>query len=259
MLDNPRNIRESFLTGMFSLLSYVASCDGKINREEIKRIKLYIKKMYLSDEEQQRVLLSIKSGVQANFNAVNVIDRFRESTTPKLIQILLVYLVGIAKADGYLVEKELHTIQWIARKLRYKSVTFYHLLKMVYAQDKLAASRYPQKTTSWQNQYDVPEMAKDYANNYSGQNVDDNGGVNNDQAYQNTDLHHAYNTLGVSSEMTDDEIRRNYKKMVSQYHPDKLANHGLTQEELNAATEDFKRIQSAYTFIKKYRALYVAN
>lgn len=255
MSSKRQNIRESFLTAMFSLLGYVASCDGKMNSDEVKRIKLYMKKMDLSNEERQKALLAIKSGAYPGFNVAHMINIFRESITPKLTQIILVYLVGIAKADGFLVEKELHAIQWIARKLRYKSITFYHLLKMVYAQDKLAASLQPAKLKPEQMagiNADINESATSFS--YRNGNA-----FNTAQNYKNQDLENAYDLLGANSGMTDGEIRRNYKKLVGQFHPDKLANQCLSPDQLHAATEDFKKIQAAYSFIKKYRSIYTAN
>lgn len=251
MSHKRHNIRESFLTTMFSLLGYVANCDGKMNPDEIKRIKFYMKKMELSDEERQKALLSVKSGIQANFNAADLIETFRKSITPKLTQILLVYLVGIAKADGYLVERELHAIQWTARKLRYNSVTFFHLLKMVYAQDRLAASRQPPNLK-------VDRAQEGYENNDFSYSNGNSGGSNANN-YHSHDLHSVYKILGANSGMTDDEIRRNYKKLVGQFHPDKLTNLDISPEQLNKATENFKNIQAAYSFIKKYRSIYSAG
>ena len=69
----------------------------------------------------------------------------------------------------------------------------------------------------------------------------------------------AYKILGVNAGMTEDEIRQAYKKLASQLHPDKLVSQGLPQEQMDKATEDFKRIQVAYAFIKKYRSIYSAN
>ncbi len=254
MPDQRQNIRESFLTAMFSLLGYVANCDGQINRHEIKRIKFYIKQMDLSELEQQKALYLLKSGTRPDFNVSEVLQTFRETTTPKLIQILLVYLITIAKADGYLVKKEMHAIQWIARKLGYRSVIFNHLLRIIYLQDQLALSRNPPKTEQERQQdtYEAPKKSqtKSSANGHDSHAY---------SAYQNQDLQKVYSILGVTSDMTDDEIRRAYQKLASQYHPDKLAGQGLPPEQINAGTERFKKIQTAYAFIKKYRSIYAAG
>ena len=112
--------------------------------------------MNLSEDEQRNALLLFKSGTAPDFNASQTLQEFRISTTPKLIQILLVHLLTMARADGYLMEKELHALQWIARELGYKSIVFNHLLKMIYAQDQLALSRNPPKPAQ-QEAYSAPQ------------------------------------------------------------------------------------------------------
>lgn len=254
MSDMRHSIRESFLTAVFSLLGYVANCDGPINRNEGKRIKFYINKMNLSDEEQRTALYLIKAATRPEFNASQVLQTFRAATTPKLIQILLVHLITMAKADGYLVKKELHAIQWIARELGYKSVAFNHLLRIIYAQDQLAQRRHPPQpaTQHTQNTYSDPKKAQ--AKSHSGSNHS-----HNQPRYQNMDLEKAYEVLGIRADMTEDEIRRNFQKLVSQSHPDKLVSQGLPPDQLHAATERFKQLLAAYEFIKHYRSMYSAT
>jgi len=52
-----------------------------------------------------------------------------------------------------------------------------------------------------------------------------------------------YMILGVSRNSTIDEIRREYKKLVLKWHPDK---HNETEEKKNFADKKFKEINSAY-------------
>ena len=252
MSDTRLSIRESFLTAVFSLLGYVANCDGPINRSEGKRIKFYINKMNLSEEEQRHALNLIKAATRPEFNASQVLQTFRSATTPKLIQILLVHLITMAKADGYLVKKELHAIQWIARELGFKSVVFNHLLRIIYTQDQMAARRNPPQplTDYTQNTYSDPKKAQTKSHS--------NGHSHNQPRYQIMDLQKAYEVLGISAEMTEDEIRRIFQKLVSQAHPDKLVSQGLPADQLHAATERFKQILAAYEFIKHYRSMYSA-
>ncbi len=248
MPDKRPSIREAFLIGAFRFLGYIAHCDGPINREEIERLKVHMKKMHLAEDEQRKALVLFKSATAPEFDARQALQEFRSATTPKLIQILLMHLVAMARADGYLMEKELHALQWIARELGYKSLVFPHLLKMIYAQDQLAMSINPPK----------PAQADTYNNPHTTQTKPQQN-TQPHTANQQRNLHKAYKILGVTIDMTEDEIRRAYKKLASQLHPDKLMSQGLAQDQFNAATERFKRIQAAYAFIKKHRSLYAAG
>lgn len=252
MPDKRQSIRAAFLKATFSFLGYIASCDGQINREEVNRIKVHMKKMHLSEDEQRNALLLFKSGTAPDFNASQALVEFRAATTPKLIQILLVHLLTMARADGYLMEKELHALQWVARELGYKSIVFNHLLKMIYEQDQLALSRNPPQPAQ-PDTYSAPQPEQNKEQKKANTNAHQPAGN------RHQDLHKAYKILGVTTEMTEDEIRRAYKKLASQLHPDKLMSQGLAQEQMHKATEHFKRVQAAYSFIKKHRSIYSAR
>lgn len=276
MPDKRQSIREAFLTAAFRFLGYIAHCDGPINRSEIHRLKVHMKKMNLPEEEQRQALHLFKSGTAPDFDASQALQEFRAATTPKLIQILLVHLITMARADGYLMEKELHAIQWIARELGYKSIVFNQLLKIIYTQDQLALSRNPPKpaqqdiyNTSYSEhstyrEHSAPHQGQgktyQYSNSHSGNHHHSrsNNQTGNQPSNHNQDLQKAYAILGVTADMTDDEIRRIYKRLASQLHPDKLMSQELPQDQIDTATERFKRVQAAFSFIKKHRSIYGA-
>jgi DnaJ like chaperone protein len=68
-----------------------------------------------------------------------------------------------------------------------------------------------------------------------------------------TALDNAYKALGVSKESTDQEVKRAYRKLISQYHPDKLIGQGLPEDMIAVATEQAKEVQLAYDLIMKSR------
>lgn len=53
-----------------------------------------------------------------------------------------------------------------------------------------------------------------------------------------------YKILDVDKNFTEDQLKKNYKKLCLKYHPDRLA--GKSEEEKKAAEEKFKDIQEAY-------------
>jgi DnaJ like chaperone protein len=67
-------------------------------------------------------------------------------------------------------------------------------------------------------------------------------------------LSDAYEVLGVSRNASDAEIKKAYRRLMSQHHPDKLAAKGLPEEMMKLATEKTQEIKSAYEQIKKSRA-----
>jgi DnaJ like chaperone protein len=63
----------------------------------------------------------------------------------------------------------------------------------------------------------------------------------------------AYHVLGCSSEDSNDTIKKRYRKLVQDYHPDKIASKGLPEEFNQLAHDKFREIQDAYDTIKKER------
>jgi DnaJ like chaperone protein len=63
----------------------------------------------------------------------------------------------------------------------------------------------------------------------------------------------AYATLGLAKDATVEEIKKAYRKLSIEFHPDTVSSKGLPEEFTKFATEKFREIQSAYEAIKKER------
>jgi len=63
----------------------------------------------------------------------------------------------------------------------------------------------------------------------------------------------AYKILGVNSKDSGTEIKKAYRRLMSQHHPDKLISKGLPEEMIEIATDKTQEIQKAYDLISKYR------
>jgi DnaJ like chaperone protein len=62
-----------------------------------------------------------------------------------------------------------------------------------------------------------------------------------------------YAVLGCNRDDATDIIKKRYRKLVQDYHPDKIASKGLPEEFNRLAHEKFREIQEAYDAIKKER------
>jgi len=64
-------------------------------------------------------------------------------------------------------------------------------------------------------------------------------------------LTQAYKIIGVEKGSTEAEIKKAYRRLMSQHHPDKLVAKGLPDEMIALATEKTQEIRKAYDLIKE--------
>ena len=68
-------------------------------------------------------------------------------------------------------------------------------------------------------------------------------------------LHEAYSTLGLSANASVTEVKKAYRKLMAEHHPDRMIAKGLPQEMIDIATEKASKIQQAYSTLKKARGI----
>lgn len=64
-----------------------------------------------------------------------------------------------------------------------------------------------------------------------------------------------YAVLKCEETSSNEEIKKQYRKLVTEYHPDKIEAKGLPEEFIKFANDKFKEIQEAYDHVKKERGL----
>lgn len=70
-----------------------------------------------------------------------------------------------------------------------------------------------------------------------------------------SDAEKYYGILGCDRTDPDDKIKKQYRKLVQEYHPDKIAAKGLPEEFIKFAGDKFREIQEAYEKVKKERGI----
>jgi DnaJ like chaperone protein len=71
------------------------------------------------------------------------------------------------------------------------------------------------------------------------------------QAQRGPTLEDACSVLGVKSSDDATTIKRAYRKLMSEHHPDKLVAKGLPPEMMEMAKQKAQEIQAAYDLIRK--------
>lgn len=225
--SNPFNAQQRqvvFLETVFVLMGKLAKADGRISQVEVDHVEAFIKKMGMSAEHRQEAIRQFKRGADPAFDIEPTLENFMAhcGQTFNLRQVLLLYLTVMALADGQLDPAEKQVLEHIATRLGYSHAEFHRLIDMVLSQSHFSSHQ--------QRGYKT-------------------------QTHSTSELEDAYKALGVSKHASPQEIKRAYRKLMSQYHPDKLMGQGVPEDMIAVATEQAKEIQIAYDLIKKQRGL----
>lgn len=270
------NVQDLFFRTVFTLLGYVAKRDGPVNAQEVKRTETFMEKMDLDSKHKREAIRLFKSGADPQFQVQQTLDNFKglAKKSPNLAQILLVYLVNLARVDGALVNKEVEAVEEVAFGLGYSNITFKHLLKMISSQNKFAkgleeelnsakaGNQQANKTQTNNYQKEAKNNRSDQPANKANISADAKPAQDDDESCEEktrdfqsgkVNLQSAYDVLDVAPGASNAEIKKAYRVLVSQYHPDKLIGLGLPPYMVQAATECFKTIQAAYDYVQKAR------
>ena len=69
-----------------------------------------------------------------------------------------------------------------------------------------------------------------------------------------TEAHH-YRILGIGPDASNEDLKRRYRTLVKEFHPDRIAAKGLPDEFTDFAEGKFREIQEAYEAVKKMRGI----
>lgn len=214
--DDHGALKQLFMELLFTSLGHIAKADGRISEAEIQQTEHIIKDLALGGKEREQAIRWFKQGAKADNDYEDLLGLFARETRlkPQLKQVLLEMLISLALVDGKIHQNEENILMHIAQRLGVPKLAFQQLLKLLKAQQSFQQAK-PSSPT--------------------------------DQ------LSAAYQALGVSPSATDPEVKKAYRKLMSEHHPDKLIAQGVPEDVIKLATEKSQAIQAAYDLIKTAR------
>jgi DnaJ like chaperone protein len=189
-----------------------------------------------------------------------------KTTQGDFIASLLVLIAAVMKADGTVKRSELEYVKTFLRSVLSEKETLDALLREIIKKDIdldpvcIQINRYLDYSSKMQLAYLLIELAQsDNEFSQAEKNVlilifkKLELPLSTFQFLVKKDitLEEAYNILGVSEKATDEEIKKAYRKLAMEHHPDRVAYLG--EEIQKKAQEKFKKISEAYELIKNQR------
>ncbi len=218
--DGRHALQQEFFDTTFVMLGYIAKSDGRVSESEIQQAEAMFAHLRLMPSQRASAIKLFKYGAEHNFDPSVELLKFRRTASlrPQAIHTLMLFLVGMAYADGSIKSAEMGALTRVANSLGISHNALQRTISMVAAQTKFGAHR--QQYHSEKNQ-----------------------------------LTNAYKALGVSSSVDDRELKKVYRRLMSENHPDKLSARGVPKEMVDLATERAQSITAAYDLIKVARGL----
>lgn len=186
-------IQTAFFTTTFSVMGHLAKVDGRVSEVEIAAARSIMARMQLNEDQRQAAMLLFQEGKQPDFPLDQVLEQFRHECHRRLnlIQMFLEIMVATALADGSMNAKERELLLEVCDFLGYPRTGFEHLVALATGFRSHSYRAHPHTRPPQHS------LADDYA------------------------------VLGVSETAGDAEIKKAYRRLMAQHHPDKLVAKGL--------------------------------
>jgi DnaJ like chaperone protein len=218
-----------YVAPLFTLIGAVAKADGRISEAEIAIAERLMARMNL-DQDQRRVAVeAFNEGKQPEFNAAEVIDELRQWVGHRRDHAFPVIDVVIETvlAEGNPSPEKMAILRQLAFALRVSDMELMALMAM--------------KGYAWNAQ----SGGRSYGGSYG------TGGGGYVPPQRNTQGPDPYAILGIQRDADDRAIKRAYRKLISEHHPDRLGD--LPDDMRRRAESRASEINAAYERIKAER------
>ncbi|MEM6987809.1 MAG: TerB family tellurite resistance protein, partial [Pseudomonadota bacterium] len=126
-VSRPQGSAESrqvvFLETVFQLMGRLAKADGRISEREVAHTEAFMTQLGMSPDRRREAIGLFKQGAEAQFDVDRALERFQAAVgrSPHLRQLLLVYLMDVALADGEFKGPEEELLRRIATELGFSA------------------------------------------------------------------------------------------------------------------------------------------
>ncbi|WP_448211834.1 co-chaperone DjlA [Colwellia sp. MEBiC06753] len=217
--DNEMTRQAAFFYTTFSVMGHMAKAKGRVTEHEIAFASAYMDKLGLQASLRQQAQEAFREGKASGFPLEERLSKLKQRCRGRhdLLLMFLEIQIQLAFADGSLDPAERNVLHQIAEHLGFAKADLDRLLEMIIAGESF--HQQSGRTASPQQQASL--------------------------------LKNAYKVLGVSENATKQEVKKAYRKLMSQHHPDKLVAKGLPESMMESAKQKTQDIQAAYDLVNK--------
>ena len=228
---DPTIVRTTFFRTAFSVMGHVAKSDGRVSEQDIAAARRIFRQFNLGEADSRAAMECFAQGKDSGFDvsaSLAELSRVCRGRSDLLRMFLEIQMRAALMGDG------MHgatraTLMRAAQTLDIGAMEFAHLEAVLRLQGYGAA----------------------YGNGASSGRGPPPGAT----ASGRDALAEAYEVLDMPRTASDSEIKRAYRRLMSQNHPDKLVARGLPESMLEVAKQKTQAIQAAYECIRESRGM----
>lgn len=230
-----------FMQTTFAVLGHLSKAKGRVTQEDIALATNLMSQLQLDNANRKLAQEAFNRGKESDFPIRQVIREFRLGCGQRadLLRMFLSVQVQAAFSDDHLHQNEKEVLRIVAEELGISAFQFEQMIMMELARRQFSNGGFQRAYEQYQQ-----HSQGGYQQGYGGYN----GGY---QPHSGPTVDDAYKVLGVSASDDQQTVKRAYRRLMNENHPDKLVAKGLPKEMLEMAKEKAQQIQAAYDLVCK--------
>lgn len=206
-----------FFETTFLVMGHLAKVDGRVTEIEIEAARSVMRRMRLKEPEMRLAMELFTTGKSADFAVTEQVRRLRRlcGRYPELLQTFLEIQIDLALVKGEITAPEHELLARIADALGVSRLVLARIEALLRARRR-------------------------FSEGFAGPPPE-------------SSLEKAYRILGIEPATSDAEVKKAYRRLMNQHHPDKQIARGLPEGMLELAKERTSEIRSAYEVIREHR------